>query len=98
MENKGTGISFYLNDSYLPTIRLNNNYSSLLFEKDETSKYITNQYRRYKWLLNSIEQRRQTILKIVKVIINRQESFFQRRIYRIKTANIKRSCGRNRNA
>ena len=40
VENKETGISFYLNDSYLPTIHLNNDYSSLLNEKDETQNIL----------------------------------------------------------
>lgn len=77
VEMKETGLSFYLNDSYLPNIHFNNEYSSMLNNKDETSKYITTQFNSYQWLLNSIEQQRQTIMKIVKVIIDKQEDFFK---------------------
>ncbi|WP_017381675.1 RNA polymerase factor sigma-54 [Paenisporosarcina sp. TG-14] len=77
VEIKESEISFYLNDSYLPKIDFNNEYTSLLNTKDETSKYINDKYTSYQWLLSSIEQRRQTIMKIVKVIINKQESFFK---------------------
>jgi len=77
VEIKESDISFYLNDRYLPRIHFNNEYSSLINSKDETSKYIKNQYSSYQWLLNSIEQRRQTILKIVKVMLNKQENFFR---------------------
>ncbi|KOS66262.1 RNA polymerase factor sigma-54 [Lysinibacillus contaminans] len=77
VERKETGLSFYLNDSYLPSIHFNNEYSSFLKNKDEMSKYITTQYNNYQWLISSIEQRRQTILKIVKVIIEKQENFFK---------------------
>lgn len=77
VEIKESGISYYLNDSYLPAIHLNNQYVSMLNNQDETSKYISDQYTNYQWLLSSIEQRRQTILKIVKAIIKKQERFFK---------------------
>ena len=76
IEFKETGISFYLNDSYLPTIHFSNNYTNALNSKDETSKYIRNKTANYYWLISSIEQRRQTITKIMKVIIKKQEAFF----------------------
>lgn len=77
VEIKETGISFYLNDNYLPIINFNSEYLSLVNNKDEMSKYINNKYNSYQWLLSSIEQRRQTILKIMRVIIKKQESFFR---------------------
>ncbi|WKA55440.1 RNA polymerase factor sigma-54 [Planococcus shixiaomingii] len=77
VESKVNGLSFYLNDRYLPAIRFNDNYSGLLANKDETSTYIQGQFATYQWLLNSIEQRRQTIVKIVKVILAKQEEFFK---------------------
>ena len=77
VEIKGSGITYYLNDGYLPTIHFNNQYASMLKNQDETSKYISDQHINYQWLLSSIEQRRQTILKIVKAIIKKQERFFK---------------------
>lgn len=76
VEYKEGNLSYYLNDGYLPEIHFNNDYAGLLQEKDETSKYINNQYTQYKWLLSSIEQRRSTILKIVKVLLEKQKMFF----------------------
>jgi RNA polymerase sigma-54 factor len=76
IESNETGISFYLNDSYLPTIHFTNNYTNALNSNDETSKYIRNKLANYNWLISSIEQRRQTIIKIMKVIIKKQEAFF----------------------
>jgi len=35
------------------------------------------QYKNYQWLLNSMEQRRSTILKITEVVIQRQKDFFK---------------------
>lgn len=76
VEYKEGKLIYYLNEGYLPEIHFNNDYSGLLNEKDETSKYISNQFANYKWLLNSIEQRRSTILKIVEVLLEKQEKFF----------------------
>lgn len=70
-------ISFYLNDSYLPTIHLANHYARSLNVKDETTKYINSKLANYQWLMSSIQQRRQTITKIMQVIIQKQESFFK---------------------
>ena len=70
-------IYFYLNDSYLPTIRFTNHYASSPTAKDETTKYINEKLANYQWLISSIQQRRQTITKIMQVIIQKQESFFK---------------------
>jgi RNA polymerase sigma-54 factor len=57
--------------------------------KDETSKYINNQFANYKWLLSSIEQRRLTILKIVEVLVEKQESFFRKGFSSLKPLTLK---------
>lgn len=70
-------ITFYLNDSYLPTVHFTNHYISSIAAKDETAKYISSKLANYQWLMSSIQQRRQTITKIMQVIIQKQESFFK---------------------
>lgn len=75
-EKKDGAIHFHLNDWYLPKIKLNDYYSAFYTTKCETSKYIQQHYRNYEWLLSSIEQRRNTIIKIMEVIIKKQEAFF----------------------
>lgn len=69
-------LTFKLNDSHLPDIQMNACYSPALRPKDEASKYIATQYQSYQWLLQSIEQRRSTIIKIVKILLDRQKDFF----------------------
>ncbi|SFB14943.1 RNA polymerase, sigma 54 subunit, RpoN/SigL [Lentibacillus halodurans] len=64
-----------LNDSYLPTIRLNHDYTSLFKRKGNINHYMHDCYRQYQWLLNSLDKRRETILKITKAMIRRQEDF-----------------------
>ena len=67
---------FSLNDGYLPAIHVNENYVTTPRPKDEVSKYINTQYQKYQWLINSIEQRRNTIIKIINVLLIKQEAFF----------------------
>ena len=89
VELKDEKLTYYLNESYLPDIHFNNQYSDLMNVKDETSKYINNQFANYKWLLSSIEQRRLTILKIVEVLVEKQESFFRKGFSSLKPLTLK---------
>lgn len=76
-EEKGKFV-FHLNDKYLPKIQLNEQYTGLLKNHGETSKYMQQQFKNYKWLLSSIEQRRNTIIKIVNVLLEKQLDFFHK--------------------
>lgn len=76
VEWKEEGLVFYLNDSYLPTIQLNKDYMPHLQAQDDVSKYLQHQHKNVQWLLSSIEQRRNTIIKIVTVLLEKQEAFF----------------------
>ncbi|MBP1947095.1 RNA polymerase factor sigma-54 [Virgibacillus litoralis] len=67
--------SISINNSYLPKIQLNQQYMHFLNKKNETSKYIKENYQKYMWLVRSIEQRQNTILKITQVIIEKQQDF-----------------------
>ncbi|WP_172372635.1 RNA polymerase factor sigma-54 [Sporosarcina jiandibaonis] len=89
VEFKDEKLVHYLNEGYLPEIHFNKEYSGLLNAKDETSKYINNQYNSYKWLLSSIEQRRLTILKIVGVLVEKQETFFKEGFQSLKPLTLK---------
>lgn len=65
-----------LNDHYIPNIRFNKLQSNNVSK--EVATYAQENYRNFQWLQNSIEQRRQTIIKIMRVIIERQENFFKK--------------------
>ncbi|MCG3088043.1 RNA polymerase factor sigma-54 [Sporosarcina cyprini] len=76
VELKNDEFVFHLNDRYLPNIQLNQYYSHYLQTKDDVAKYMQTQYKNYQWLLTSIEQRRNTIIKIVSILLVKQKSFF----------------------
>lgn len=77
IEENDNHLSYYLNDRYLPTIQVNTDYLSMRHEGKEVAQYINEQHNQVHWLVNSIEQRRKTIAKIVEVILKRQRNFFQ---------------------
>src|SRR5690625_7914129 len=58
-----------LNDHYIPDIQFNQISSSL---GSNDKEYINNHFKKYQRLKNSIEQRSQTITKIIHVILNKQ--------------------------
>lgn len=67
----------HLNDDFIPDIRLSKDYLPYLNRNCELSSYVKRQYKKISWLKRSIEQRRNTILKITQVIIERQLPFFE---------------------
>lgn len=66
-----------LNDNYIPRIQVNQQYMNFINNKNETAKYVSKKYKSYMWLINSIEQRRSTILKIARVIADKQRDFLE---------------------
>jgi len=62
-------------------LRINDAYRKLLFDKsneDKTRSFIQNKLESARWLINSIHQRRITIIKVMTAIIKRQKDFFEK--------------------
>ena len=89
VEFKDDEFHFHLNDRYLPTIQMNRTYSQYLHGNNDIAKYINGHHKKYQWLLSSIEQRRNTIIKIVKVLLERQENFFKNGFISLKPLTLK---------
>ena len=66
-----------LNSHYIPNVRFNNEYARLLPASSELKSYVNEHYKKFNWLQQSIEQRRRTILNIMKVVLERQRNFFK---------------------
>jgi RNA polymerase sigma-54 factor len=68
-----------LNDRYVPQLTISANYRKLLDRNagtpTETRKYLVDKLNSAKWFINSIEQRRSTILRVSRAIVNRQKDF-----------------------
>ncbi len=69
-----------VNHSAIPQLKLNGYYLSLLRQTDdaETRAYLTDKAAKAKWLVQSIAQRQDTLLRCAQFIAAHQESFFRR--------------------
>jgi len=69
-----------VNDSWMPELILNQEYVSMLDQTDvavDTKKYLKEKFNSANWFIDAIEQRRKTLVAVMKAIINRQSSFFK---------------------
>lgn len=70
----------FMNDWNIPQLRINNSYRKMMLDKKKTDKqtrdYIRQRLESARWLINSIHQRRATILRTVEAIIDKQRDFF----------------------
>lgn len=68
-----------INDHLLPNVTVSRQYNKLLQKAtDETSqKYVQQKYQHILWLIKSLDQRQQTLLKVTEAITNYQEDFFK---------------------
>src|SRR5690625_1079032 len=66
-----------LNQHYIPQIRFNQDYVYKVKHHQEVKPYVDEQFKRFNWLQRSIEQRRDTILKIMEVVLTKQKAFFK---------------------
>ncbi|HET7226128.1 MAG TPA: RNA polymerase factor sigma-54 [Candidatus Eisenbacteria bacterium] len=78
-----------LNDRHLPRLRISSAYESVLREKKksecnggerETRDYIQSKLNSARWLIQTIEQRRRTMIKVMNCIIREQRDFFDKGI------------------
>jgi RNA polymerase sigma-54 factor len=78
-----------LNDRHLPRLRISSAYESVLREKkksemnateQKTREYIQGKLNSARWLIQTIEQRRKTMIKVMNCIIREQREFFDKGI------------------
>jgi len=74
----------YLNDKNIPRLRISQAYQEELLKdnKDggvkETKEFIQSRLKSAKWLIQTIEQRRRTMVKVMECIVEKQRDFFER--------------------
>lgn len=70
-----------LNDKNVPPLRINRNYKDLMSKRNkdvgaDTKQFLRSKFDAAKWFIASIYQRRETMLKVMQEIVNRQRDFF----------------------
>ncbi len=81
-----------LNTENLPKVLVNRKYSSLVNNKNSSDidkTYINDQLNSANWLVKSLEQRAQTILKVATEIVKQQNNFFSQGIKYLKPLTLK---------
>jgi RNA polymerase sigma-54 factor len=69
----------YLNDTRLPNLRVNQEYARLARAKDApppTREFLKKNLSNALWLIDALEQRRRTLLRVINVVVDAQRDYF----------------------
>jgi RNA polymerase sigma-54 factor len=73
-----------LNDKNIPPLRINKQYKELMSKRKkdgvpaEAKDFIRQRFEAAKWFISSIHQRRETMLKVMRTIVDKQREFFEK--------------------
>jgi len=78
----------FLNDTGVPRLRLSRVYQEIARDKKkmtaENREFIAAKMNSANWMIQAIEQRRQTMLKVMNFIVDRQREFFEKGIEHLR--------------
>ncbi len=82
VERIGDEYVVFHNNSHMPRLRINSSYKQLVkrgnSSSEDTKSYIKQKLEQARWLLNAINQRRTTMIRVMQSIIERQSEFFEK--------------------
>jgi RNA polymerase sigma-54 factor len=82
------GYKVFLNDTGMPRLRLSRAYQEVIRDRkkltSENREFIAAKMNSATWMIQAIEQRRQTMLKVMNFIVDRQREFFAKGIEYLK--------------
>ena len=88
VEKIGERYHVFLNDTGMPRLRLSRSYQEIARDKKkmtpENREFIASKMNSANWMIQAIEQRRQTMLKVMNFIVDRQRDFFERGIEHLR--------------
>ncbi len=81
VEQVGEEFVVFHNDKNVPHLRVNQIYRELLkkgnLQTGETKSYLVEKLEKARWLMNAINQRRNTMIKVMEKIVEEQKEFFE---------------------
>lgn len=84
----GQAYHIFLNDGNLPRLKLSRTYQEIARDKKkfdtESKDFIASKLNSANWMIQAIEQRRQTMLKVMHYIVDRQRDFFERGVQALR--------------
>lgn len=81
VKKMGDDFIVQVNDSKVPRLIIRDDYKGLILGNNgnhEAAKYLSDKFNSAVWLIKSIEQRRQTIYRVVDTIVKKQRCFFEK--------------------
>ena len=91
----GQAYHIFLNDGNLPRLKLSRAYQEIARDKKkfdtESKDFIASKLNSAHWMIQAIEQRRQTMLKVMHFIVDRQRDFFERGVQALRPLTSPRS-------
>jgi RNA polymerase sigma-54 factor len=83
VERSDDGFTVSLNDRAVPPLRINRRYKELMSRKQKgvaatnVKDFIRKRFEAAKWFINSINQRRDTMMRVMQAIVAKQQAFFE---------------------
>jgi len=78
----------FANDNNVPRLKLSRSYQDLAKDKKkfqgENKEFIATRMNAANWMIQALEQRRQTMLKVMHFIVDRQRDFFEKGVQYLK--------------
>ncbi|MDX2183052.1 MAG: RNA polymerase factor sigma-54 [Gemmatimonadaceae bacterium] len=88
VEKIGSEYRVSLNDAGTPRLRISRTYQDLARDKKkfdaESREFVATKLNAAQWMVQAIEQRRQTMLKVMTYIVDRQRDFFEKGVQGLK--------------
>lgn len=88
----------FLNDKNVPRLRISARYRELLRQnkgsKDPAGSFIKGKLNSARWLIQTIEQRRRTMIKVMRCIVDEQRAFLDRGIAHLKPLTLQQVASR----
>jgi RNA polymerase sigma-54 factor len=98
VERVGDKFVVFLNDRNVPRLRISQSYKSELQSNheisEETRNFIQGRLKNAKWLIQTIEQRRRTMIKVMENIVEAQMDFFEKGAGHLKPLTLQQVAGK----
>ncbi|MEH6888930.1 RNA polymerase factor sigma-54 [Bacillus sp. JJ864] len=77
VKKEGDLLVIQMNERNMPRIEIHSEYSELLHNSEsDVASYVSEKYQHVQWIMRSLKQRKQTLLNVMEVIIEKQRDFF----------------------
>jgi RNA polymerase sigma-54 factor len=88
VERVGDDYVVSLNDRNVPRLRINRAYERVLLSQsegdDKAKNFVKSKLKSARWIVQTIEQRRRTMVKVMSKIVEKQQAFFDHGVLHLK--------------